>query len=129
MRNCPSDPPPSLSLSPLSSSFFPPRATHAQCQKRDEKEAQENAIREVIMPNDDSNCCALLSTHSLHPALSVLPSLPQPFNWVSKWLNAPSTPSTTNDAAKKASPVYTGKWQRKSQDAQRLLRTTQRNII
>lgn len=42
--------------------------------KRDEKEAQENAIREVIMPNDDSNCCALLSTHYLHPALSVLPS-------------------------------------------------------
>lgn len=128
MRNCPGDPPSSLFPLSLPLSFHH-ELRMRNAKKRDEKEAQENAIREVIMPNDDSNCCALLSTHYLHPALSVLPSLPQPFNWVSKWLNAPSTPSTANDAAKKASPVYTGKWQRKSQEAQRLLRTTQPNNI
>lgn len=73
MRNCPGDPP--SSLFPLSLPLSPLRELRMRnAKKRDEKEAQENAIREVIMPNDDSNCCALLSTHYLHPALSVLPS-------------------------------------------------------
>lgn len=68
MRNCPSDPP--SSFFPLSPPLSPLRELRMRnAKKRDEKEAQENAIREVIMPNDDSNCCALLSTHYLHPAL------------------------------------------------------------